>query len=175
MHREPRSTAPRSSASGGLSIGQAARSAGVHVETIRFYERQGLITQPRKPSMGIRRYPRDIVHRIRFIKHAQVLGFSLQECRELLDLRGDDPATCALMRHHVEDKLAAIRSKLQALTQMEGVLTALLEACQQGRAADDPCPILKALDADDGLPTPLARHGPKAATAGAETSADNAP
>ncbi|MGC8468196.1 MAG: MerR family transcriptional regulator [Acidithiobacillus sp.] len=150
MNRKNPQTARPRSAAAVLSIGQVAKNAGVHVETIRFYEREGLIAQPPRPSMGIRRYPQDTVHRIRFIKHAQALGFSLQECRELLELRGDDPQACALMRHHAQEKLSAIRAKLQALTQMEGVLTELLEACQQGRIGrDNPCPILKALDAED--------------------------
>jgi len=149
MDKQARAAATRSTASA-LSIGQVARKAGVHVETVRFYEREGLIVQPPKPSMGIRRYPADTVHRIRFIKHAQALGFSLQECRELLDLRGDDPEACALMHRHAQEKLAAIRAKLQALAQMERVLAELLQACEQGRPdKQHPCPILKALDSED--------------------------
>lgn len=131
----------------GFSIGQVAKAADVHVETVRFYERQGLIQQPEKPYLGIRRYPPDIVARIRFIKHGQSLGFTLQEVRELLALRPDSPDTCATVQHRAEVKLRTVREKLMALQTMESVLEQLIRSCGQGDTVRHACPILQVMDA----------------------------
>lgn len=78
----------------GLTIGRLAREAGVNSETIRFYERRGLIPKPPRPATGYRRYPPETVRRVRFIRHAKELGFSLKEILELLSLRLDPETTC---------------------------------------------------------------------------------
>ncbi|MHB1579758.1 MAG: MerR family transcriptional regulator [Acidithiobacillus sp.] len=131
----------------GFSIGQAAKAAGVHVETVRFYEREGLIRQPVKPSLGIRRYSSEVVTRIRFIKHAQALGFTLQEARELLALRTDDAEICITVRHHAEVKLASVHEKIIALQSLETILTRLIEECKSGDISNrHNCPILQSLD-----------------------------
>src|SRR3546814_1209070 len=92
----------------GVTIGRAARKAGVGVETIRFYERKGLIAQPPKPARaGFRHYPEETVERIRFIRQAQELGFSLREVCELLDLRPDPQADAADVRARATAQISA--------------------------------------------------------------------
>lgn len=130
----------------GIRIGQVAKAAGVHVETIRFYERRGLIQQPEKPLYGIRRYPAEIVARIRFIKHAQSLGFTLGEVRELLVLRIDSPATCAEVQRRAKQKLTKVQEKILALRTMETVLDSLVHACEQRDLVHPTCPILQVMD-----------------------------
>src|SRR5918994_4349003 len=95
-----------------MTIGQAARQAGCGVETIRFYERQGLIERPAKPAVGFRRYPSEIVDRVRFIRQAQGLGFSLREIDELLSLRTDPAADCADVRSRASAKLDEVVRKI---------------------------------------------------------------
>ena len=126
----------------GLSIGQVAKAAQVHVETVRFYERKGLICQPLKPYFGIRRYPREIVQRIRFIKHAQSLGFTLNEAREMLALQVDDPSACVEAQHRAERKLAAVHEKSVALRKLESMLQEMIKTCGQRSSAHKLCPIL---------------------------------
>jgi MerR family mercuric resistance operon transcriptional regulator len=134
-----------------LTIGAVARQAGVGVETVRFYERQGLLAAPprRPPSSphqaGYRQYPEEAVARIRFIQRAKALGFSLREIAELLSLRSD--GSCAEVRRRAADKLADIEGRIQALTRMKAVLARLIEGCPE-RAPARQCPILEALDHD---------------------------
>lgn len=136
----------------GFSIGQVAKAAGVNVETVRFYERENLIKQPAKPTIGMRRYASEVVMRIRFIKHAQALGFTLQETRELLALRTGDAEVCAAMRYHVEVKLHSVQEKIKSLQGLETVLANLIEECKSGDARQrHSCPILQALD-EDAIP-----------------------
>lgn len=133
----------------GMSIGQVAKAAGVHVETIRFYERRGLILQPEKPLYGMRRYPAEIIARIRFIKHAQLLGFTLSEVRELLGLRIDSPDTCAEVQRRAKGKLAKVQEKILALRTMETVLESLVHACEQQDLMHPACPILQVMDGNE--------------------------
>ncbi|MBL6456666.1 MerR family DNA-binding protein [Belnapia sp. T6] len=136
----------------GLTIGRAAREAGVGVETIRFYERQRLVAQPPKPQgTGVRLYPTDTVERIRFIKKAQELGFSLREIQELLALRSDPAAGCADVRDRATAKLEDVRRKIQHLQNISGMLEQLIAACL-GSGGLQACAIMDALsrhDADD--------------------------
>ena len=97
-----------------LTIGKAARDAGVGVETIRFYERQGLIEQPSK-GPGYRTYAPEVVARIRFIRQAQRIGFSLKETQELLALRANPNTDCAAMREQAEHKIAEVDEKITGL------------------------------------------------------------
>lgn len=134
-----------------LSIGKVARSAGVGVETIRFYEKQGLIADPPRRASGYRQYSRDTVVRIRFIKRAKELGFSLNEIKDLLSLRLDPAATCDDVRKRAETKIAHIKDKIRALQSMQKALEALTSACA-GTGSSTECPILAALDAEEEFP-----------------------
>jgi MerR family mercuric resistance operon transcriptional regulator len=127
-----------------MTIGQAARRAGCGVETIRFYERQGLIERPPKPAAGFRHYPSEIVDRVRFIRQAQVLGFSLREIDELLSLRIDPRADCADVRSRASAKLDEVVRKIAELERIREALAELIEACP-GHGAARTCSILEAL------------------------------
>ena len=91
-----------------LTIGQLARQAAVGVETIRFYEREGLLAEPERRPSGYRQYPAEVVRRVRFIRHAKELGFTLKEIQELLELRVDPVSSCADVRRHARAKIADI-------------------------------------------------------------------
>jgi MerR family transcriptional regulator, copper efflux regulator len=127
-----------------LTISKAAREAGVGVETIRFYERQGLIEQPQKPLAGVRIYPPDMVARIRFIREAQQIGFSLREIHELLTLRADPSADCADVREQATAKLDEVRRKIERLREIGTALETLIAACP-GRGGLQACSIMDAL------------------------------
>ena len=129
-----------------MRIGELAKQAQVHVETVRYYERQGLITQPPRTESGYRQYPEDAVRRIRFIKRAQELGVSLKEIAELLALRVDADRTCADGQKLAEMKIADIEQKLLMLEQMKQALSRLAAMCQQQRAPTSVCPVLDALE-----------------------------
>ncbi len=131
----------------GLTIGQVAKAAGVGVETVRFYERRGLFDPPPRRPSGYREFPDQIVQRLRFIKRAQQLGFSLREIRELLDLRLDPDTTCDDVKRRAQDKLVDIDGKLAALRRMKRSLGRLVAACDSKPAATaEACPILASLD-----------------------------
>lgn len=125
----------------GLTIGQVAIRGGVNVETIRYYERQGLIPPPPRRESGYRQYPEDTVNRVRFIKRAQELGFSLKEVAELLSLRIGPDATCGDVKKLADVKIAEIGGKIQSLERMRDALTRLVETCDENRQAEE-CPIL---------------------------------
>lgn len=128
-----------------LTIGRLAAEAGVNVETIRYYQRRGLMTEPDKPINGQRRYAADAVKRVRFIKRAQVLGFRLEEVGSLLEL--DEAHACAETRELAAHKLEVIEGKLADLKAMRKALTSLLRECDTGSARGS-CPIIHALAAD---------------------------
>ena len=127
-----------------LTIGQLARRAGVGVETVRFYEREGLIFEPPRRPSGYRDYPHETVTRIVFIRRAKELGFSLKEIRELLELRVQPRQNCARVKESAEAKIADIDTKIAALRRMRRGLTALTKACEQRRPTKE-CPILASL------------------------------
>lgn len=129
-----------------LSIGQLAKQAGVGVETIRFYERKGLLAEPaRRPSSGYRQYPADVVRRIRFIRRAKDLGFTLREIQDLLELDASPQSTCADVRAKAEAKLSDVHQKIQDLQRIERVLAILAKSCK-GTGPTESRPILAALD-----------------------------
>jgi len=128
-----------------LTIGRLADEAGVNVETIRYYQRRGLMAEPDKPDHGHRRYAGDAVKRVRFIKRAQVLGFTLEEIGGLLEL--DQAHACAETRDLAAHKLQVIEDKLADLKAMRKALTGLLRQCDTG-APRGACPIIHALAAD---------------------------
>jgi len=125
-----------------LTIGVFAQAAGVNVETIRFYQRKGLLCEPDRPLGSIRRYGERDVARVRFVKSAQQLGFSLDEILELLRLQ--DGTQCNEARLLAESKLVNVRQKLANLTRMEVALNGLIEQCcaSSGQVA---CPLIAAL------------------------------
>ena len=126
------------------TIGQVARQSGIGVETVRFYEREGLIPQPSRPGSGFRRYPQDAVSRIRFIQRSKALGFSLKEIKELLSLRVDSATSCGEVKKRAEEKIADIERKIHALREMKDALSKLTAACR-GKGPTGACPILEAL------------------------------
>ncbi len=134
-----------------LTIGQLARQALVNIETIRYYERRGLIPEPPRTESGYRQYSWDAVARIRFIKRAQELGFSLREISELLSLRVDPNTTCADVKKRAEAKIADVEQKIEALQKMKEALTTLVAMCQREQAPTSACPILETLE-DGTLP-----------------------
>ncbi|HVB82082.1 MAG TPA: Hg(II)-responsive transcriptional regulator [Candidatus Binataceae bacterium] len=127
------------------TIGELAKQAGVNVETIRFYQRRGLLEEPKKPLGGIRRYAQAHVRRIRFVRGAQELGFSLDEVGELLAL--EDGRNCREAERIGSRKLATVRERLAQLRRVEKVLAALLEQCQCNSGKVN-CPLIDALEFD---------------------------
>ncbi len=133
-----------------MRIGTAAKTAGVSVETVRFYERQGLIGQPSRPiDGGYRSYPSATVGRIRFIRQAQDLGFALKEIDELLSLRADPSTDCADVRARASAKLEDVKVKIARLAAIRSALQDLLSACPGRGAAARYCSILEALEAHE--------------------------
>jgi MerR family mercuric resistance operon transcriptional regulator len=128
--------------SDGITIGALADQAGVNVETIRFYKRKGLMPEPEKPYGSIRRYGDAELARVRFIKAAQRLGFSLDEVADLLRL--EDGTRCGEARQLAEHKLADVRQKLSDLQRIESVLTALVDRCSAVRGRVN-CPLIASL------------------------------
>ncbi|MCI0460819.1 MAG: MerR family DNA-binding protein [Gemmataceae bacterium] len=128
-----------------LTIGQVARRAGVGIETVRFYERQGLLEEPARRESGYRQYAEAVVARLRFIKRAKELGFALKGIKELLALRVDPATTCAEIRSKAEAKITDIEAKIDALQRMKKALTKLTRVCR-GRGPISACPILEALE-----------------------------
>jgi DNA-binding transcriptional MerR regulator len=125
------------------TIGRAAREAGVNIETVRFYERRGLIERPPK-GKGYRVYSPEQVARIRFIKEAQQIGFSLSEIRDLLALRADPAADCSEVRHQAVTKLDEVWRKIEQLQEMGAALETLIAAFP-GQGALQACSIMDAL------------------------------
>lgn len=125
-----------------LTIGAFAKAAEVGVETIRFYQRKGLLPKPAKPYGSICRYGVQDVTRVRFIKSAQQLGFSLSEIMELLELQ--DGMHCNEARERAEKKLADVRIRLADLRRIEGVLAELIERCCSA-TGEIRCPLIDAL------------------------------
>jgi len=127
-----------------LRIGEVARHAGVNVQTLRYYERRGLLREPVRRPSGYREYAPDDVRVIRFIKRAQGLGFSLKEVQELLRLREGKRAKCAEVKAAASAKIADIEAKVRSLRAMKRALEVLVASCAGGDALE--CPILDALD-----------------------------
>jgi MerR family mercuric resistance operon transcriptional regulator len=129
-----------------LTIGQLAKQANVNLETIRYYERRGLIPKPLRNESGYRQYSQDDVVRIKFFKRAQALGFSLKEIFELLSLRMEPKMSCADVKIRVDAKVAEIESKMVSLEQMRVTLLRLSKKCI-GKGPVGKCPFLKELEA----------------------------
>ena len=128
---------------GGMTIGDLAKAAGVNVETIRFYQRKGLMTEPDRPVGSIRRYGRTDQSRLSFIKSAKRLGFSLDETTQLLQL--EDGESCTQARLRAESKLAEVRLKLADLQRMEAALSGLILLCGSAKG-NVRCPLIAAME-----------------------------
>lgn len=127
-----------------LTIGRVAQSAGVAIDTIRFYEREGLLPEPRRRPSGYREYDMGTVARLRFIRRAKDLGFTLEEVRELLALSADRHGGVEGVRERAAARLHAIEERIAELQRVRDGLAELVEACP-GHGAPEDCPILKAL------------------------------
>ncbi len=128
-----------------LTTGKLATSAGVGRETIRYYERKGLLDEPPRSHSGYRYYPPDAVDRLRFIRRAQELGFTLTEIRELLGLRIDEVSACNTVEARARAKLATVEDKIDDLRRMQGALQRLVEKCKSRQPTSE-CPILEELE-----------------------------
>ena len=131
-----------------LTIGKVAKAAGLGVETVRFYERQGLIAEPARSQSGYRQYRPETIRRLQFIVRAKALGFTLQEIGDLLSLRATPGAGCADVQARAEAKIADIEGRVAQLEAMKRALGELVTQCRgEGPLSD--CPILDALDEDE--------------------------
>jgi MerR family mercuric resistance operon transcriptional regulator len=128
-----------------MTIGQIAKQADTGVETIRFYEKRGLIPEPPRTPSGYRQYPADTVRRLGFIARAKELGFTLREIAELLELRLTPGACSPDVQAQAEARLADVERRIRDLQRMRGSLRDLLGACRKGNG-DGSCPILEALE-----------------------------
>ncbi|MBI4420578.1 MAG: MerR family DNA-binding protein [Gemmatimonadetes bacterium] len=133
-----------------LTIGKVASEAGVNVQTVRYYERRGLFPRPRRTPGGYRQYAEDAVARLRFIKHAQELGFSLNEIRDLLALRFRHGPACDAVGRKTRAKIAVVEGKIRDLQRMKRTLERLAAACAAREPTAD-CPILEALEEPHGV------------------------
>jgi MerR family transcriptional regulator, copper efflux regulator len=127
-----------------LTIGRLAREAGINLETVRYYERRGLLPKPPRSTSGYRLFPAEAPQRLRFIRRAQELGFSLMEIRELLALRVSPRTTSAEIRKRTEAKIADIEHKIKSLESMRKSLRKLTSSCA-GRGPISQCLILESL------------------------------
>ncbi len=133
-----------------LTIGKVAQLAGVGVETIRYYQRRGLVEEPHREESGYRQYTNDTVTRIRFIKRTKELGFSLKEIKGLLSLRVDPHMTCEDIKTRAVGKIHEIEVKILELQKIKNALTKLIISCERtGRTTE--CPILDFLDREESL------------------------
>ena len=131
-----------------LTIGHLAKEAGVNLETVRYYERRGLLPKPPRSASGYRLFPSDAARRLRFIRRAQELGFSLKEIRELLSLRVSRTTTSRDIRARAETRIADIDAKIKSLESIKRTLRKLTNLCE-GCVPVAECPILESLDRED--------------------------
>lgn len=128
-----------------MKIGELARRAGVNIQTVRYYERRALLPEPQRRPSGYREYGPDALERLRFIKRAQELGFTLAEIGELLQLRLDPSTPAAAVKARAEAKIADIDRKLHDLERIRHALVHLAGRCRGGRGPVGDCPLLDAL------------------------------
>ena len=130
-----------------LTIGKVADRGGVRVQTIRYYERRGLLPKPARTASGYRKYSDEAVRRLQFIRRAQALGFSLGEIEELLSLRMQPGTTCGDIRKRARQKIATVNDKIEELQRIRDALGKLAAACK-GQGPTSECPILEALESE---------------------------
>ena len=131
----------------GLTTGEVAKQAEVNIETLRYYERRGILPKPPRSRANYRRYPETAVQQVRFIKRTQRLGFSLNEIADSLFLRKNPQTSRAAVKVRAEAKLADIEAKIQHLTEMRDALAHVTALCD-GKGSIDGCPILHALEGE---------------------------
>lgn len=131
-----------------LKIGQVAEQGGVNLQTIRYYEREGLLPEPPRLQSGYRMFPDATVRRVHFIKRAQELGFTLAEIKELLALRIDGKRNRSEVRTLAEAKISDIEQKIRTLKRMKRALSELTERCS-GCGPSSECPILESIDSEE--------------------------
>ncbi len=131
-----------------FTIGEVAKLSGIGLETVRFYERKGLIAEPPRTDSGYRQYPKDVLARIRFIRRAKELGFTLREIIELLALRVDTDMSCADVKRRTEEKITVIKEKIGDLRKILKALK-VLEASCSGTGPTSECPILDTLSIEE--------------------------
>jgi len=128
-----------------LPIGKVAKLSGVSIDTIRFYERNGLIPDPPRRESGYRAYPEETVFRLKFIKNAKEIGFTLAEIRDLLGLRTTKEANCEAVQKMAEEKIRVVKEKIRTLEGIHVALEKLLESCREPGNPSE-CPILDVLE-----------------------------
>jgi DNA-binding transcriptional MerR regulator len=128
-----------------LSTGQVAKAGGVNIQTVRFYEREGLLPAPRRSAAGYRQFTEDAVRIVTFVKRAQELGFTLREAKQLVRLRTLGPKRAEAAKAAAQGKLRDIDEKIRDLTAMRAALASLVDSCQ-GSGGPITCPILEALE-----------------------------
>jgi len=131
-----------------MLIGAVADATDVGVETLRFYEREGLLPEPPRSDAGYRLYDAEAVRRVRFIRKAKELGFTLSETKELLELRVTDTSVCDDVQDRAQQKIAAVEGRIRELERIRRVLTDLVAACA-ARSETSECPILEVLHDDE--------------------------
>jgi MerR family copper efflux transcriptional regulator len=129
-----------------LTVGKTARLAEVGIPTMRFYERAGLLPKPSRTSANYRLYPTEAVTRIRFIRRAQQLGFTLKEIKALLELRVSRRTSCAEVRSRAQTKIGDIKRRIHSLRQVSRALSRLAHECESETGGD--CPLLKHLEGE---------------------------
>jgi len=132
-----------------ITIGAVAKRAGVPIDTIRYYEREGLLPEPRRRASGYRSYDESAVAQLRFIRRAKDLGFTLEEIRGLLTLSHDRRRGVKAVKKRAEERLAAIDARIAELQRVRDGLAELVASCP-GHGAPEQCPILRALNDGEG-------------------------
>ena len=128
-----------------LQIGEVANEAGVNIQTVRYYEKRGILKPAKRITAGFRLYSPDTIQTLNFIKHSKDLGFTLEEIGELLNLRATTASRCQKVRKKAKTKLEDIREKLRVLKQMEKNLKSLIQKCEK-QETDTNCPIIEGLE-----------------------------
>jgi Hg(II)-responsive transcriptional regulator len=131
-----------------VTIGRLARAVGVNIQTLRYYERRNLLAPTARKPSGYRVYGDEAISRLRFIKNAQGLGFTLREIAELLNLRVSSKSQCGSVLRKAQAKLAQVEAKVQDLQALARTLRSLMRSCRVGQPTDR-CPILKSLEEKD--------------------------
>jgi MerR family mercuric resistance operon transcriptional regulator len=135
----------------GMTRGEVAEKAGVNPETLRYYERKELIPKPPRSDGGFRLYDDSYVDRLRFIRRAKDLGFTLAEIKDLLELRVDDEATCRDVKVQADEKIDEVEEKIRVLQRIHEALTQLAAACEDSQGPTSECPILDAMEDESAL------------------------
>ena len=133
-----------------LTIGTVAKRAGVPIDTIRYYEREGLLPEPLRRASGYRSYGEGTVAQLRFIRRAKALGFTLEEIRDLLALSADRQRGVKAVKQRAEQRLAAIETRIAELQRVRDGLVELVASCP-GHGAPEQCPILRALNDEENV------------------------